>query len=883
MQQGAAVQGAAVRRGLIALLCIVIAGCGGGGSGSSNIGVNARVPDVVGQTQAAATSAITGAGLHVGTVSMASSATVVAGSVISQNPAANALVPPASTVNLVVSSGPAPTVNVPNVVGQTQAAATTAITSAGLHVGTVTNASSTTVPSGNVISQVPVAGTSVATNSTVNLTVSSGSNPPFGINTRPPVANFTLPNQAGGGGAFALADAFPSLPAFDQPVFLTAVPAPDTRLVVVEQTGRVKVFTPSAGVSSTSTILDVSSLIVAGGEQGLLGLAFDPDFTNNDFFYVFYTASDWALTIARYTWDPTTASAGSPKIILSIPHSDATNHNGGMLAFGPVDHMLYIGTGDGGGGDDQFHNGQNLSSLLAKILRIDVHPQNLAKDYDVPPDNPFVARAGAAPEIWAMGLRNPFRFSFDRQTGDLWVGDVGQNQWEEIDIVTKGLNYGWPRFEGNNLYQSTVALANGTTYAGPIFAYPHPPGVAIIGGYVYRGSRLTSLFGRYVYSDYGAGTVWAINADGTNNTPLSQDGAPTSFGEDNNGELYVVDQGGRILQLQDSGGGGSQPTLLSQTGLFTNLPLANPSPQTELTPASGLIEYDLNIPFWSDGAIKRRWVAIPGNANVTFAPTDSWTFPNGTVIVKHFEMELTEGNPNTRRRLETRLLISDSSGNWMGFTYKWNDAQTDADLLASGESENLTVHTSTGDVTWPYSYPSRTDCLQCHTAAANRALGLTTPNMNRDFDYGAVTDNQLRTLNHINYFSTNIGAATQYGVYPALTDTNATVAARARAYLAVNCAQCHRPGTPTATQVNLDFRFDTADAATHAIDVAPTQGDLGIGASARIIASGSKENSVLWERMRRADPNPYRMPPLGTHRIDQAGVDLIGQWIDELP
>lgn len=862
------VGGTSMRRSLLLVLSLVIAACGGGGgSGGANIGVNLRVPSVVGQTQSAATTAINSAGLHVGTVTTASSSTVASGSVISQNPAANALVAPASTVDIVVSSGPAPTVTVPNVVGQTRAAATTAISNAGLRVGTVTNAASTTVPSGNVISQTPASGTSVATNSAVNLTVSAGATPAFGINTRPPMGSFTLPNQSTGGGSFTLVNAFPNLPAFDQPVFLTAVPAPDTRLAVVEQTGRIRIFAPSPGVTTTTTILNVSSLIVAGGEQGLLGLAFDPAFSNNHFFYVFYTAvADGALTIARYTWDPATNAAGSAKIILTIPHSGATNHNGGMLAFSPIDGLLYIGTGDGGGGDDQFHNGQNTSSLLAKILRIDVRQANGATPYLVPADNPLFG--GVRSEIWAMGFRNPYRFSFDRQNGDLWVGDVGQNQFEEIDLVTKGMNGGWPAFEGKQPYLN-AALASGTTHTPPVFDYPHPPGVAVIGGYVYRGSRFTSLFGRYLYSDFGAGTVWAIDTTGQNNGQLAQDGAPTSFGEDNNGELYVVDQGGEIWELQDSGGGGSQPTLLSQTGLFSNL--------ATLTPASGLIEYDLNLPFWSDGAVKRRWVAIPAGTSITFSPTGSWAFPNGTVIVKHFEMELTEGDPNTSRRLETRLLISDSTGTWMGFTYKWNAQETDADLLTSGQSENLTVQTTSGPVTWPYSYPSRTDCLQCHTAAANRALGLITRNMNRDFDYVAATDNQLRTLNHINYFTANIGAATQYQAYPALDDTNATVATRARAYLAVNCSQCHRTG---GTMPSMDFRFDTADASMNAIGVVPTAGNLGLS-NARIIAPGSKESSVLWERIRRIDGT--RMPPLGTHRVDQDAVDLIGQWIDEYP
>ncbi len=781
-------------RSLAVVVWLFVAGCGGG----SNIGVNARVPDVVGQTQAYAASAITAAGLSVGTVTTASNSTVALGNVISQNPSAGAMVALASSVNLVVSSG---------------------------------------------------------------------SNPPFGISTRPPLANFTLPNQSSGSGTFNLVQVLPNLPIFDRPLFLTSVPAPESRMVIVEQTGRVRVFNP-ASATATTDLLDVSTLITTGGnEQGLLGFVFDPDFASNHFVYVNYSrSSDGATVVARYTWDGNnTAALNSAKTILTVVQP-AGNHNGGMLAFGP-DGMLYIALGDGGGGDDQFNNGQNLNSLLAKILRIDVHPQNSANAYDVPSDNPFVGVAGARGEIWAMGLRNPFRFSFDRQSGQLWVGDVGQNQYEEIDIVTKGANYGWPRFEGNHAYLN-VALAAGTTHTPPVFEYDHGEGIAVIGGYVYRGSRFASLFGRYLYTDYGSGTIWSLDGNGQNNTTLTTAANPTSFGEDDSGELYVVGQNGRLYELQESGGG-SQPVLLSQTGLFTNL--------ANLTPASGLIEYDLNVPFWSDGALKRRWVAIPANATVTFSATGNWTFPIGTVIVKHFEMELTEGNPSSSRRLETRLLLRDTNGDWLGFTYKWNPAQTDANLLVTGQSENLTVSTTNGPVTWPYSYPSRTDCLQCHTAVTNRALGLATPQVNRDFDYGAVTDNQLRMLSHISYFSTNIGAATQYGAYPSLTDTNASIETRARAYLAVNCAQCHRPSGPTP--VNLDLRFDTTDAAMNAIGVVPTQGNLGL-TNARIVAPGVKESSVLWERLNRLDGN--RMPPLGTHRVDQAGVELIGQWIDEL-
>jgi len=440
---------------MIVVLSLAVAACGGGGSGSGggNIGISARVPNVVGQTQANATTAITNAGLHVGNVTSASS-TVAVGNVIRQNPVGGTMAAPASNVDLVVSSGPA-----------------------------------------------------------------------------------------------ALVDAFPNLPNFDRPLFLAAVPTPDTRLVVVEQTGRIKVFDPAVA-TSTDVVIDVSPLITTiENEQGLIGFAFDPDFQNNHFIYVNYTRlGDGAIVVARYTWDGTNSvNLTTAKPIIQIPHPSAGNHNGGMLAFGH-DGKLYIGTGDGGGGDDQFHNGQNVGSLLAKILRIDVHPQNAADPYDVPADNPFIAISGARPEIWAMGFRNPYRFSFDRTSGDLWLGDVGQNQFEEIDVVERGLNYGWPAFEGMHAYLN-VPLAAGTTHAPPLAEYDHSVGDAIIGGYVYRGSRFASLSGRYVYADFGFGTIWAIDSDGTNNAPVTTDGNPTSFGEDNNGELYVVDRAGSIFHL----------------------------------------------------------------------------------------------------------------------------------------------------------------------------------------------------------------------------------------------------------------------------------------------------------------------------------------------
>ncbi len=284
----------------------------------------------------------------------------------------------------------------------------------------------------------------------------------------------------------------------------------------------------------------------------------------------------------------------------------------------------------------------------------------------------------------------------------------------------------------------------------------------------------------------------------------------------------------------------------------------------------------VNAPFWTDGTLKRRWVGVPEPSQISFASTDAWSFPVGTVVVKHFEIELVEGHPTSRRRLETRVLVREAT-QWTGYVYKWNNAGTDADLLNSGVLEDLTVATSQGNLTFSYEYPGQTDCLRCHNTASGAVLGLDTRQTNRDFAYPAQTDNQLRSMNHVALFTIDIGAASRYDAYPDPFDDQPDLDRRARSYLAVNCAPCHRPGGPTP--VALDLRFDTPLAQTGSIDVTPASGDLGL-VGATIVTPGNKESSVLWERMRRLDGT--RMPPIGSHRVDTAGVDLIGQWIDQL-
>ncbi|MEE9494690.1 MAG: PQQ-dependent sugar dehydrogenase [Gammaproteobacteria bacterium] len=695
---------------------------------------------------------------------------------------------------------------------------------------------------------------------------------PFGLTSRAPLATLSLPGEGLPLGDYTLEDKFPNL-RFADSLFLTAHPA-DNRLVVLEQHGLIHVFPNDPAVTQTRVVLDISSRIIFASEQGLLGLAFDPAFSQNHYLYVHYSlAIPRRSVIARFTWNPVSdqIELSSEKVLMEIPQP-AGNHNGGMLAFGP-DGYLYISLGDGSSGGDIANNAQNKGTLLGSLLRIDVHPKNANAAYDIPTDNPFIGQAGVREEIYAYGLRNPFRFSFDRQTGDIWLGDVGESNIEEINLIESGGNYGWRVLEGTAIFDDSANTLPLTDFIPPLFSYDHSVGFAVIGGYVYRGTKTPSLIGRYLYADFVTGVVSALDYDGstiTGNTALATARRPTSFGEDNDGELYVVSRTQGIAALVETAGtGGNIPDRLSETGIFSNI--------ASLQIASGFIEYDINHPFHSDNAIKRRWVGVPDDKKVTFDSDNSWAFPQGSVVVKHFEMEMTEGDPASRKRLETRLLLHTQQG-WQGFTYRWNAQGTDATLLSGRQTEELTIATRNGTArTQLYEYPSRTDCIACHTAAANFTLGLTTPQLNRDFDYNGVVDNQLRSWDHIGMFNRSIGSAGNFSALPALEDNTASIEKRARTYLDVNCAQCHQPqGT---TGVDMDLRLSISNNNMKAIGVTPQAGNLSIN-GAQIIKPGSKVESVLWQRMNRLDGN--RMPPLSSHVIDQEAVNVIGQWIDAM-
>lgn len=347
----------------------------------------------------------------------------------------------------------------------------------------------------------------------------------------------------------SLVRAFPKL-TFKRPVWISTADDGTNRLFVLEQAGRIMVFENDPEVTEATVFLDLSKGVRRNNnEEGLLAITFDPKFKDNGQFYVYYSASNPVRSvISRFTLASPSANAADPaseEVIMEIPQPYG-NHNGATMLFGN-DGFLYISVGDGGWANDPHDHGQNLGTLLATILRIDVHNTQGDLKYAIPADNPFVDREGARGEIWAYGLRNVWRMSFDRKTGDLWAGDVGQNAWEEISLITKGGNYGWALMEGTHQFKKGAPV-NDDPLIEPVIEYPHRNNdISVTGGYVYRGSKIAALEGVYVYADYVSGRIWGLRYEGgkvtINGELVAASGRRphiTSFGEDQAGELLVV-------------------------------------------------------------------------------------------------------------------------------------------------------------------------------------------------------------------------------------------------------------------------------------------------------------------------------------------------------
>jgi mono/diheme cytochrome c family protein len=940
----------------------------------------------------------------------------------------------------------------------------------------------------------------------------------YGLTTRPNVAAYfdgklplqppTVPTN------WSTVVAFPNL-TFLNPVGL--VPMPGTsKLVVWEREGRVYSFDNNPTASTKTLVLDVSSVCQGWDDSGLLGLAFHPNFQTNRYVFIWYnhtrpgvavmgnantrpnSGQDTVNRLSRFTLDANGVAVPGSETVFIDQNDTSVWHNGGGMFFHPQNGFLYITNGDDTVGS---HNGRIDGGLFSGVLRIDVdkrggtisHPPTKRAlnevspnwpQYYIPNDNPFVGVPDALEEFFSIALRSPHRMTIDPPTGRIFIGDVGQGSREEISVIepndAPGLNFQWDDIEGYNgdLTGSYIGVNK-----RPIIDYTRSDGAAVIGGFVYRGSAFPELIGKYIFGDNISNRIWVLDeSTHTATTPankiliatLPKGPGPnagndyvglSSFGYDANGELYMCQlssTAGKIYKLQRGGPapGTPLPAKLSDLGVFTNL--------ANLTPSPKLIPYALNSPFWSDSAIKFRWAAIPNSTAVGFAPTGEWTFPEGTVMVKHFELNTDDTNPTVRRRLETRFLVQMASGAVYGATYKWRADNSDADLLDNALTENVpitipsmgaltgvdigspalagstnrageqvtivaggsdiwnnsdqfhfahqqrtgdfdvmvrgeslnqanlytkaglmareslaansrhvyallfpsnaarnnntggyefqyrsatggastaiypaapqplvnypnswlrlrrtgdtfiaywspegaawtefarttlalpptvyfglavTSHTTTATTTarfvlqntrlQPWYYPSRSDCVTCHTQQAGGFLGTKTRQLNRDLLYpNGVTDNQIRSWNHIGLFN----SAPQESDIPTfdtlapLTDTTASLEKRARSYFDSNCAQCHRPG---GAHTFWDARYDTP-LPQQGIVYGNVTSDLGI-TGAKVVVPQDLARSILHQRLNRVGMD--QMPPLARNQIDTAGVATIAAWINSL-
>ncbi|MDA0346758.1 MAG: PQQ-dependent sugar dehydrogenase [Verrucomicrobia bacterium] len=683
---------------------------------------------------------------------------------------------------------------------------------------------------------------------------------------------------------------------WDQPLAMVPVPGIEGEFyVILEREGAIWSLNATTGERTLMIKLGIPERLPykVEGDRSTLGARFHPDFPKTPEFYVrsaVETAESGYNWLTRFMVDPSDPLKLDPGKEELVLEWEAIGHRGGDLDFGP-DGYLYISSGDGSTPADPNNVGQKTDNLLGSILRIDVSGKNMGLNYRVPQDNPWVGVDGIRPEVWAYGLRNPWRMSFRPGTSEIWLGDNGDEHWELVQRVKGGENFGWSTFEGSHPFRPSNPLGGpNKNLTIPVVEQSHQVLRSVIGGVWYQGSQFPELKGHYIYGCYLTQKLWAFSMEGEQVVGLRRiadlGGQLVAFCEDPDRELLILAYDKGIFRLQRSPVRDLKPIpdKLSLTGLFEST--ANHKV------ASGFLPYEVNLPVYWDGAKAERFMAIPEEeiliqaipaglqkgdeaAIRSTAGLDRWRVPTQSLLMQTFSLE--------NRRVETQVAIKDG-GEWRYLSYRWNEKQTDADLVPE-QGEEVELELKGGKQLWRF--PSRSECIACHTQRGMFVLGLTLAQLNREFDYsahGGGNMNQLDAIRNQYSFSNNrqISKVETLPIMPQVFDDSVPLEERARAYLHVNCAHCHRE-TGLGGRASFELLNWLANDRTGLINGRPLVGLPGIPANeARLVAPGDPDRSEIYRRM--TSITVGKMPLLGNHNtIDESGAELIRQWIESIP